>query len=269
MLEAGFHAGVAGRLFHVLHLPETKPAARGVLYVHPFAEEMNKSRRMAALQARRLAAAGWAVLVPDHYGCGDSAGDFRDSRWEIWVEDLAASLRWLAARYAEPPVVWGLRTGCLLLGEAVEQSGVEPAAATLWQPVVRGEPFLTQFLRLRMAAGLLEGKRETTRELRAALEAGEAVEVAGYALHPGLAAALGRVELQPPPGAVHWIDVVPEAEGGLPPVSRRAVDRWLDAGVDVTAEVVCGEPFWSTQEIQEVPDLLERTTRWHLGNQGC
>ena len=50
-----------------------------VVYVHPFGEEMNKSRRMATLQARALAQAGFSVLQVDLLGCGDSSGDFGDA----------------------------------------------------------------------------------------------------------------------------------------------------------------------------------------------
>jgi alpha/beta superfamily hydrolase len=40
------------------------------------AEELNKSRHVAAAQARAFAAAGYSVLQIDLYGCGDSSGDF-------------------------------------------------------------------------------------------------------------------------------------------------------------------------------------------------
>ena len=65
----------AGNRFCLLHATDRR-AVGAVLYVHPLAEEMNKSRRMAALQARALAASGWVVLQVDLFGCGDSDGDF-------------------------------------------------------------------------------------------------------------------------------------------------------------------------------------------------
>ena len=51
---------------------------------------MNKSRRMAALQARAFAEMGFGVLQIDLFGCGDSSGDFSDARWDIWKQDLIA-----------------------------------------------------------------------------------------------------------------------------------------------------------------------------------
>ena len=76
--EAFFLPAGREQRFCILHGAESGIPVRGALvYVHPFAEEMNKARRMAALQARAMAAAGYAVLQIDLYGCGDSAGDCR------------------------------------------------------------------------------------------------------------------------------------------------------------------------------------------------
>ena len=66
-----------------------------MVYIHPFAEEMNKARRMAALQSRALAAAGFDVLQIDLLGCGDSSGDFGDATWNDWVNDVVHGCRWL------------------------------------------------------------------------------------------------------------------------------------------------------------------------------
>ena len=68
-----FSLDVSGRSrFCLYHPPRRVDAvARGaIVYIHPFAEEMNFSRRMVALQARMLAAQGYAVLQIDLSGCG-------------------------------------------------------------------------------------------------------------------------------------------------------------------------------------------------------
>ncbi len=56
----------------------------------PFAEEMNKCRRMMALTAYALQAAGLDVLFVDLFGTGDSGGDFADGSLEVWRSDLHA-----------------------------------------------------------------------------------------------------------------------------------------------------------------------------------
>lgn len=261
-MEAGFIPGGQGALFYVHFPPERRPVRGAVLHVHAFADEMNKSRRMVACQARRFAAAGYGVLVSDHFGSGDSEGDFGEATWEGWIDDLHRAVGWLAQHYPGPPVLWGLRTGCLLLSEFLGARQVQPAATLLWQPVVNGEQFLVHFLRLRMAAGMMSGKKESTADMRATLGAGEPLEVAGYMLSPAMASALTAARLAPPPGGpVHWLEVVLGEDARLAPASQRVADAWTASGCDLQTGAVLGDPFWSTQEIAVVPALLEQTTR--------
>ncbi len=117
-----------GRLF-AIHHPPSGAAAQGdggreaVVYVHPFAEEMNQSRRMAVLQAEALARRGYGVLMLDLTGCGDSTGEFADARWETWRDDIVAGCRWLGELGYRRITLWGLRLGAAL---AVETACAEP-----------------------------------------------------------------------------------------------------------------------------------------------
>jgi exosortase A-associated hydrolase 2 len=264
MFEAGFMDGARGPLFHVLHAPAVEPARGAVLYAHPFAEEMNKSRRMAALQARLFAAHGFAVLMPDHFGCGDSAGDFGEANWDVWVEDLAAAAHWLRSRYPAPLILWGLRTGCLLISEVLTR-GIAPERCLFWQPVTSGELYLNQFLRLRMASEMMAGGKESVKGLRESLASGEALEVAGYTLSPALAQPLAGARLIPSACPVDWFEVVMDQNAALSPAGRRVVDAWQADGVRVSVTTVPGEPFWNTQEIREVPGLLDASLERLLG----
>ena len=264
----------AGQRF-CLYTPAAAPCRGAFLYIHPFAEEMHKSRRMAALQARALAALGYGVLQIDLLGCGDSAGDFADARWENWKHDLAAGHRWLIDKLGVPVHLWGLRLGALLLLDYAQAPVAPPASLLLWQPVQNGKQFLTQFLRLQVANAMLgdsksDGGKDaaasagtSTAALRAQLAAGTSLEVAGYELAPALAAALDGIDLASLPAPtvpVTWCEIVPSAERPLPPVAARQVAAWRDAGVALHVELVPGLPFWSTQEITECQPLLDATT---------
>ena len=261
-MEAGFLEGEAGQIFHVLHLPNGRPVRGAALFVPPFAEESNKSRRMVNLQARRMAQAGYAVLIPDLYGCGDSGGDFGDADWDLWLDDLARCGALLEARCPAPFMVWGLRAGCLLADQFLAARAQPATAAIYWAPVANGEQHLTQFLRLRMAAGLMGGQREGTAQMRLQLDAGEPLEVAGYTLAPRLAAGLAAARLRPPHAdALEWFEVGAQDAAPLPPASERLIARWGEEGVGVTATVVGGDAFWSTHDIVEVPQLLDATLR--------
>ena len=190
----------AGRRFCLLHAPERR-AIGAVLYVHPLAEEMNKSRRMAALQARALAASGWFVLQVDLFGCGDSDGDFGDADWQRWLADVDEARGWLRGETGQEPVLWGLRAGCLLATEAAARAS-ERVELVLWQPVISGRQHLTQWLRLNVAGRLLDASaadRSGTQALQARFARGETVEIAGYRIAAALAAGLESADLAPPP----------------------------------------------------------------------
>src|SRR5438105_15187960 len=118
--EVFFLPRSVGKRLCIYHPPAGQ--VRGALvYVHPLAEEMNKSRRMAALQSRALAEAGYAVLQIDLLGCGDSSGDFSDATWQAWVSDVVQACHWVHARARAPLWLWGVRVGCLVIAEAARQ----------------------------------------------------------------------------------------------------------------------------------------------------
>lgn len=257
-----FLPGCRGRLHAVHYAPAAGvPERGGVLCLPPFAEEMNKSRRMLALTARRLAAAGWGVLLVDAYGSGDSEGEFVDARWDDWLDDYAACADLLRTRHPGRLVLWGVRTGALLAIELGTARAVTADAVLLWQPVTGGELALTQFLRLRIAAAMMAGTRETAGSLRERLAAGESLEIAGYELHPELAAALDARRLQAPADGVPlvWLELVAEPDRPPAAVGQRLIAAWRERGTRVECASMAGEAFWATQEITVVPALVEAT----------
>ncbi len=255
-----------GRLFALYFPPANKQVPkRGVLYFPPFAEEMNKARRMAALQARRLSRLGYAVLLVDAYGTGDSEGDFANARWETWRENFACAADWLSDRGVESIVLWGLRLGALLAMDLIAVNQRWPLERMLfWQPVVRGDAFMTQFLRLRVAADAM-GKQDkcTVGQMRERLRRGAALEVAGYTLASDMLMSVDALNMETIPGAglppIDWIELAPEHGRQLSVAGQRLVDGWRAAGVRATGHVVSGEPFWTTPEIAVAPALLDKT----------
>jgi exosortase A-associated hydrolase 2 len=269
-LEAFFlpAADGSGQRLCVLYAPAAVPVRAAVLYIHPWCEEMNKSRRMAAMQARALAAAGCAVLQIDLHGCGDSSGDFSEAHWNGWVEDVLLAARWLQQRHSVALWLWGLRAGCLLAVQAASRLTV-PCQFLFWQPAPSGKTLLQQFLRLKAAADLQQGEAKgAVEQARRELAAGDAVDVAGYRLAPGLAAGLEQAVLDPPPppqgprpraGHVIWIELSLREGATLLPASASKADAWRAAGYAVHSQVVPGPAFWQTQEIEDAPALIEAT----------
>ena len=156
-----FLQGSRGKLFALHYLPQKdNRAGKHVLFVPPFAEEMNKARRMVAVQSRELSQRGIGVLVLDLFGTGDSEGDFADARWEIWQNDLSRALRWLREGTGEEIVLLGLRLGALLAMELVAKETKGVSSVILWQPISDGKRAMTQFLRLRTAESMLDSAKE-------------------------------------------------------------------------------------------------------------
>jgi exosortase A-associated hydrolase 2 len=258
-----------GQRFCLFH-PAREGACRGaVLYLHPFADEMNKSRRMAALQARALAQAGIAVLQLDLYGCGDSSGEFVEARWDTWKADVAAGCTWLAGRLGVPVSLLGLRLGATLALDYARSASHPLDKLVLWQPVINGNLFLTQYLRLLTANAMLADnasapaseKGESTSTLRKELLAGRMLEVAGYELAPALAQAIDTLDAAAlvPPASVHWFDTGPAERPLAPPIARLEAG-WRAAGVDLQVHRLPSTSFWNTQEIAEAPALVAATT---------
>lgn len=258
--------------FCLLHSPDRSVNDRAmgaVVYVHPFAEEMNKTRRMAALQARALATEGWFVLQIDLLGCGDSDGEFGEATWSRWVDDVIDAAAWLHNRCGIAPMLWGLRAGCLIAGEAARR--IQPSPEFLfWQPVHSGKQFLQQFLRVKLANQLVLGdnpERLRADDLRRQLASGESVEIAGYMLSPDLALGMAASELlpSPVPTRIAWFEV-----GDTPELAPAATSRclaWQAAGTQVQIRAISGPPFWQTQELAECPELIRATVAalagWH------
>jgi len=262
-IEAFYLPAATGQRFCIFHRPDGPIAERGALvFIHPFAEEMNKSRRMAAVQARVLAAAGYSVLQIDLQGCGDSSGTFGDAAWTDWVEDVKTAWAWLKERTDAPLWLWGLRAGCLVAAAAARELD-RPVNFLFWQPPASGKLHLQQFLRLKMAGALQDGDgKGMTQALRQQLAAGEAVEVAGYALTAALADGMERTDLSPParPGRLEWLEVTgSQAEAGLAPASHRSLDTWRAAGHRVRGQGVGGLQFWQTVETTECQALVDAT----------
>lgn len=265
--QAFFMDAKPGQRFCLYYPPATDTKIQGaVIYLHPFGDEMNMSRRMAALQAQALAAKGFAVLQIDFFGCGDSSGEFCDVRWDIWRDDIALATKWLTERHAVPISLWGLRLGGLLALDFAKHVDDAIHSLILWQPVTSGETFLTQFLRLRLASQMIDDGNEKasgTRALRETLAAGTAIEVAGYEIAPALASAIDALDvsmLTPANKTVHWIDITPDAARPMAPASARTVSIWEQQGVDLILHRVSCAPFWNAQEVITSHQLLSVTT---------
>ena len=254
-----------GQRFCLYHPPQGSTPQGRVLYLHPFAEELNSTRRMAAVQARALAQAGYGVLQMDLLGCGDSSGDFADATWAAWLRDAEQARRWLIGHGSGPLWLWGMRAGALLAARLAQQPQEcgDPAHLLLWQPVASGQQQLQQFLRLHAASQWLGNGPSGGIQPAQALAQGQAVHIAGYTLTATLAQGLSEARLSPPTatpaGRLVWLEVSSAQPPQPSPASAKPLAAWRAAGWRVQAQAVSGPAFWQTVGTDEAPALIDAT----------
>jgi uncharacterized protein len=261
--EAFFLATEEGQRFCLFYPAATSVARDPLLFLHPFAEELNTTRRIVAQQSRAMARAGHPVLQIDLSGCGDSEGRFEDATWAGWCRDANAAQTWLRERTGRQPWLWGLRSGALLATQLASM-GTEPGRLLLWQPVSSGAQMLQQFLRL-ASAGQWIGSQESpnTSSAQKLLQEGQAATIAGYTLSSQLAHDLSLAKMAPEAflaaGRLIWLDIAPQAAPQITPAAARQLENWRSAGWQVHSQAVQGPAFWQTVGLDEAPALIEAT----------
>lgn len=259
--QAFFLPTGSGQRFCLFHPPRGDALRGCVLYLHPFAEELNCTRRVVAQQARALAGAGYGVLQMDLSGCGDSEGHFADATWEAWLQDAQRAHRWLREHASGPLWLWGMRAGALL-ATALANDLSEPCHLLLWQPAINGQQQLQQFLRLHTASQWLGAGKASGQTPAQMLDNGQPVDIAGYTLSPALARGLAAARLQPPrrpPGQLVWLELAAQADPVLSPASEKQIAVWRAAGWAVSAQSLTGPLFWQTVATDDAPALVQAT----------
>jgi hypothetical protein len=125
--------------------------------------------------------------------------------------------------------------------------------------------FVMQFLRLRVVATVMDRSalQEKTADLKQQLLDGNAIEVAGYLLNPELinpilALRAGGLDLSTVKN-IQLFEIVANEDKGVSSAIANFMEELLTKNQDATAKTIVGVPFWSTQEIAEVPQLLTET----------
>ena len=268
-VEPFFFDAEPGTRFSLYHAPNPQVAPRGaILYVHPFAGELSRTRRMAAQQSRAFAGLGYAVLQIDLFGCGDSCGEFNAGRWQIWHEDLVLAAHWLADRNSGPLTLWGLRLGGLLALDAAARLGAR--RVLLWQPFMSGRACINQFLRLsEQLQDPAPGAPRSTAALRAQLAVHGAIEVDGFEVAVPLVKAIDACDaahIDLPPCPVHWFAHGGPAPSKLAANAARLAERWRPAGASLHFHLLEGAPLWSGVGELDCPALRAATSALFSGD---
>jgi len=227
-----------------------------ILIIPPFAEELNNSRRMIADQARLLAGEGFDVLCLDFFGTGDSQGEFVEASWDIWIENLHKAYAWLI-EVSSTVHFLTVRTGSLLAVDFLSKYSLDVKDVVMWQPVVSGELFIKQLLRIRIASQAFRGIKETSQALLDELEVRDVIEISGYEINRQLIQSISGRKLSLEKFNVNAMHVIEIGVGNSVGVSSlRAPQAKI-----FTVESVNGSQYWANIEAPISYALLQATTR--------
>jgi exosortase A-associated hydrolase 2 len=255
-----FIAGGKGRLY--LATFGNCSATQVVLFLPPFAEEMNLSRAVVARQARMLAENGYFVVLLDYFGTGDSEGEIEEATVPGWLEDIEASLAWIGQLPRTSVTIWGLRFGALLAAHYVDDRRPETVdRLLLWKPVIRGLQLMNQFFRLKQMSEMMRGRGGDPVDWYQRCLEGEPVEVAGYPMSPVLVSQISVLSLRPSSWmeavSVIWIEAASEK---VPLVVSQLHEQW--PGDRLRMEVCPGVPFWQVPDTYDADSLGTLTLKF-------
>ncbi len=209
-----------GPRFAVWLTPSDSEPIGAVLCLQPMGEEMGHSRRVLALQARRLARLGWAVLMIDLYGCGDSPGDIDDATLGRWRADLLRATMHVRERANGPTILWGTRVGALLAVDISAALVQLVDALILWAPPPLGRTWLASWRRLGGQENMVRAHaRERARSADARRGSGGAAVTSSDISGPPTDWPSTRLETEPTPETVIAAFTGPEAVRTAPILS--------------------------------------------------
>ena len=169
------------QIFLVHYSPvEAAATNRAVILIPPFAEEMNRSKRMYVLCARLLANHGFDAICFDYSGTGDSQGNWGDYSYSDWLTNLQDVYKYVYKDIPNISVI-ALRFGALLAVDSIAKGDIEINQCVLWDPVDNGEALTRQLIRTKIATAMAsQSKKITTQQVRDEIDQLGYLEVGGY-----------------------------------------------------------------------------------------
>ena len=219
-------------------------------------------------QARRFTEAGYAVFILDLFGSGDSEGDFAEATPQIWQQDILAAISWLNKTSDNPPILWAMRAGALLTMDLIQKAPDITDQLILWSPVVNGKRFITQFMRIKLAAEVTNksnGSQLTLKDMWQDLDSGKNIEIAGYNLSPELAYGISSLSLNdmtmPQAVSLKWIETSLSDPARLSPASQKVIENWNKKNLDISSIAINDLAFWALQEPEWADLYIDQTMR--------
>lgn len=258
-------------LAHYLPLddPSDQESRQVLVLVPPFAEELNRSKRMYVLCARQLANAGMHVICFDYSGTGDSSGEWGDFSYYDWVSDLLDVYQFSLTIASQVNFI-ALRFGALVLTDAILDKHISTRKCLFWDPLEAGDVLIRQLVRMKIAAAMTDNaKKITTQDVMHGMSEHGYLESAGYLINQTMFDQINSKKLAPLMPRlldnvnVHWITSAKPSSSGNTWVANTFKQDSLTSHQMANLEMLAvGDvKFWMQQEVTIAPKLLQHTHR--------
>jgi Serine aminopeptidase, S33 len=142
-----FRGFAKGHRFGLWILPESQTPKATILAIQTSGEENNFCRRVMLQAACRFAERGFATLIFDPFGVGDSAGRTSQVSLKDWRSDLMSISHQIRLRFDAPFYVWGARLGSLLAADLLISQSDNTSGLLLWAPLAHGRTWVDHLSR--------------------------------------------------------------------------------------------------------------------------
>lgn len=241
----------------------TANSKRAVIFIPPVVEELNRSKRMYVLCARLLANIGIDAFCFDYAGTGDSGGEHELIEFEELCSNLVDVYEFIQNTGFQQISFVTLRFGALLAANTVSKNNLVLDKCVFWDPIEKGEVFVRQQIRIKIAAAMSEGSKFTTKSILADVDEQGYLEVGGYHLSASLIDSINTLTLADTIDSlveateVHWMTLgAVKRENAPSPTPIGVSDRLRD---NLTLHAIADTRFWMQQEVTISPKLLRAT----------
>ena len=169
-------------IFAVLHTPRSITKKKGIIFIHPYAEEKQYIDRIFVHFARLLCSRGYFVMRFDFYGCGDSEGNFEELTFESQISDIQSISNQFTRDTGIGEIsLFGVRLGASI---AIQYAGIDKNVSDLilWSPIVNGAEYAETLLRNKIFASFTENKKVSKGKILNDLHSEGRIDIGGYYL---------------------------------------------------------------------------------------
>ena len=132
-------------LYGCIHFPSTHSNnTKGVVLCNPIGQDYIRSHRALRVLASKLVGDGHTVLRYDHFGTGNSKGEFEEVSFQECYQNLSEAIEYLRnVKNVTNISLIGVRFGASIIAKySMENKDIEEIV--LWDPIFNGQEYLSE-----------------------------------------------------------------------------------------------------------------------------